>query len=154
MTANNATNQSSNRRPHNDSRKEILFIQSFHGSKMKFSKASAPTQKKRSMSIRLASFLKKPKFCLLSNPFSLIIVNKLNRPNNLIMIILNKFFGSNQWLIIKPWIRDASNAFHKILSQTMNQTLNILGLPKVFHILQPRFYQLPTINRGVFFISP
>jgi hypothetical protein len=121
---------------------------------MKFSKASAPTQKKRSMSIRLASFLKKPKLCLLSNLFSLIIVNKLNRPNNLIMIILDKFFGANQRLIIKPGIRDASNAFHKILSQTMNQTLNILGLPKVFHIFQPRFYQLPTINRRVFFISP
>lgn len=117
-------------------------------------KTSTTTQEKGSPSVGVAGFWEEFKLLFEIDLGALIIINKLYALYYLVLVLLDQPFGSHLADIVEFGIAYAPEVFHQVLSQTVDQPIDIFRLSHLPHIEQPSLNPLPVVHAGNFVLFP
>jgi hypothetical protein len=94
------SDNTADRRPTDNPRKQILFMKGLDNSNMKPSESSAPTKQESSAPIRMSSLREVVELLLRTESASFVVVDELDTFDNFIMKLLNQPLGTKVTLII------------------------------------------------------
>jgi len=85
------------------------------------------------MSKRVSRLRKESQFLLQGQLIGLTLVDESDALDHFVMVLFNQSLRAKVALVIQVRLRDPTNILDEILSQTVRQRLNSIGLSQFFH---------------------
>lgn len=92
-------------------------------------------EEQSSMAERSPRVLKEVELLVEAQLRALIVVYELDAANNFVVVLLYKLLRANIGHTVQSDVANASQVLHKVLPEAMHETICILGLSELLHVL-------------------